>query len=568
MAELLIQFAFQIPFSFVHETENQTETWQSIIGLVDIWRLGDDFLPEFQNVNTIIYKCLMFAFILVQQNILLCEEYEEFIKNTLASIRSFSDRKAESMAYLHNNHKLKVTVKNQYEKDKMMKKLGKFRLFIILALVNRQVKKWNQTVFSKSSDRTKPEKKIKKATPSSKGKDERIHEVGEHLEDEKLGAPSIQETIQAKEAKDQIEEAKKRDKLIENENKMENMRKADLMHHLVKTKIGFIWKIIILSTKKLTNQILLVFDFDKLNQIFEDVKSGETTIYTEIEEKLYEDYVINMKLKKEKGVELVEDLKDEKSNLTEKATTMKNLLHSLYLLLLHILLSNSALFCYLFMVICMIMNGSILSLVYPISIFIYALLEEKRPGRYYWLVILYYTSIVLVLKFMLQTYPFSRWVTAEFSSQISVNTGSLSNLNSFNDILMAIRLGLENVESSGRNFAEYFLFEALILLSVTLHIFILVFGGVWLQREVEAESINQAASRITSMQRQLNHEENDELSIEDFESSSEIFPDFEEVKAKDLGILPQNYKELILRRTFSMDDCSRMRDVSQINIIL
>lgn len=126
MAELIVQFAFQVPFRQIHETDYQPETWQMVIGLVNIWKLNDDFLPEFMNVNTIIYKCLMFSFILIQQSIFHSEEYHGFTRKTLATIRSFSDRKSESMAYLHNNHKLKVTVKNQYEKDKMIKKLGNF----------------------------------------------------------------------------------------------------------------------------------------------------------------------------------------------------------------------------------------------------------------------------------------------------------------------------------------------------------------------------------------------------------------------------------------------------------
>ena len=209
---------------------------------------------------------------------------------------------------------------------------------------------------------------------------------------------------------------------------------------------------------------------------------------------------------KRKGLETAFDLEEkDKGKLTTRATRGVKLLTAYYKLLLKIILSNTPFFCYFFMVICMIMNGSLLSAVYPISIFIYALLEEKRPSKNYWIIMLYFTSIVLVLKFIFQTYPFSSWITAEFVTNDGVN--NVPDINSMNDYFRAMRLGLENLQDSGRDFVEFFLFEALILLSVTLHIFILIFGGVWVQREVEAEDIDQAAARISTAIKEKRNEE-------------------------------------------------------------
>lgn len=48
------------------------------------------------------------------------------------------------------------------------------------------------------------------------------------------------------------------------------------------------------------------------------------------------------------------------------------------------------------------MNPSLLNLIYPVSIFCYALLQHNRPHPRYWAVMLAYASIVVLVKFALQ----------------------------------------------------------------------------------------------------------------------------------------------------------------------
>lgn len=126
MAELFLQFGFQLPVSNIHDNESKSSSWQRIIGFIPIWRLSEvDNFPETINVSNLVLKCIMFAFILIQQNIFSSPDYRIFCIQTLSGIRTLSDRKAEAMAYLYNNFKLRTTIQNQFEKDKMMKKLGK-----------------------------------------------------------------------------------------------------------------------------------------------------------------------------------------------------------------------------------------------------------------------------------------------------------------------------------------------------------------------------------------------------------------------------------------------------------
>ena len=56
--------------------------------------------------------------------------------------------------------------------------------------------------------------------------------------------------------------------------------------------------------------------------------------------------------------------------------------------------------CYLAMIASMFANAGFLSLFYPLSIFGYALLQETRPSKTYWFVVILYTGFVILLKFI------------------------------------------------------------------------------------------------------------------------------------------------------------------------
>lgn len=59
------------------------------------------------------------------------------------------------------------------------------------------------------------------------------------------------------------------------------------------------------------------------------------------------------------------------------------------------------------MIFSMYMNAGFISLPYPIAVFGWALLEERRPGKQFWIFIRYYTEIILGFKFLLNLDFFS-----------------------------------------------------------------------------------------------------------------------------------------------------------------
>ena len=330
--EITLQFMYQIPVDALHSGEEDPSGWQRIIGFRSVWKLNDDNLPITFDAGNIIYKCIMYAFILTQQNILACEEYKRFTSSTLPSIRNLSERKARAMAYLYNNFKIKTTIKNQFEKDKMMKKLAR---------VNKQLKKWNQTVFSKTSKEAQEENinKIKKIMKENEKTP--IKEVEAEKEEEKESFQSESFDKSSEVAKEIKEAGEKSDddgskfkeltleeivEAVAEEEELKELSKSDLASELITKNIGMLWKVWIYARRNFTNQILLVFNLKKLEDIIDEVFEGETKIYTHLEEHLIKDYENNKVTKEENGCETIKQLPDDKrSGYVKKATSGKEL---------------------------------------------------------------------------------------------------------------------------------------------------------------------------------------------------------------------------------------------------
>ena len=66
---------------------------------------------------------------------------------------------------------------------------------------------------------------------------------------------------------------------------------------------------------------------------------------------------------------------------------------------------------------------------------------------------------------------------------------------SFNLFLKNWRIGFEKTEGDNVP-ASYYIYEVFILLFVVIHIISLIFQGLWTHREIDIESIDEAAERV------------------------------------------------------------------------
>ena len=141
--------------------------------------------------------------------------------------------------------------------------------------------------------------------------------------------------------------------------------------------------------------------------------------------------------------------------------------------------------CYFVMILDHMISSSVITLIYPLSIFCYALLEYPRPKKIYWILVLYYTFIIISSKFILQL----KIILVILKEDI---------YKSLIDNLYNNRIGYKYYDSSfSPEFMKYIFFDALIIICVLINRNLLISDGLWFKREEEVETIYEASERIT-----------------------------------------------------------------------
>jgi len=84
---------------------------------------------------------------------------------------------------------------------------------------------------------------------------------------------------------------------------------------------------------------------------------------------------------------------------TSKQTKFWIITTDFFWTILSVISSNFYNFAYFFMILSMYWNAGLISLFFPIAVFGYALLEEKRPSKNFWTLMTVYTMMVLLIKF-------------------------------------------------------------------------------------------------------------------------------------------------------------------------
>lgn len=163
-----------------------------------------------------------------------------------------------------------------------------------------------------------------------------------------------------------------------------------LLRDLSMEKLTFPLKLVLWVRANLSNEVLVKIDYSILEDVKWRLESGSIALRTKIECALLKDYE-----RKKEHEELVEsntsDNHYKEDLFISHYKKMHTIIYEYLKLVSKILVSNTAIFCYIFMILAHIFNGSLLSAVYPLSIFIYALLEETRPKKWYWLFLILYT---------------------------------------------------------------------------------------------------------------------------------------------------------------------------------
>ena len=176
------------------------------------------------------------------------------------------------------------------------------------------------------------------------------------------------------------------------------------------------------------------------------------------------------------------------TNLFKKYLTTMYLLENIFYLTLSFFVHNFNTICYLVMILNHIMTASITTLFYPLSIFCYALIEYPRPPKQYWMVCLYYTTFLVLIKFILQQKLLTIIVKEEDYERII-------------NYLYHHKIGFKYHQSLfNGEFIRYIIFDILTLLTILINRNLLITDGVWYKREQEIENIYEASERIAIYQ--------------------------------------------------------------------
>ena len=488
--DLLINISYQVPIDWLHYGDNKN-SWQKVIGIFCFSYVDEESNQLiFEDTEVIILKAFIFWFVILLDSLIKTSDYKVFCKEKLPLFQEISQSKGICLTYLYNNNKLRELVKIQYEKEAMAQKIK---------LMKQQLHSWNRKYLSASpqSDKKryssmlslfeKPTGMLKYSdTKSLKSFNFDLKPINEQNEE------SSKFDIQQMKIEGNLQRDDKDDSLSKHSSFVDlidpqadgggiNLEEEEIWLNQLKQKhLGWLTRIFNWIKRKYSNQMLLKSSKSRIKFIEADLKRGKYRINTTLENKL----LINHYTEKDQAAErinmlnstLPDMMKFENKKLKEGSSKD---LHASYLTtIISIIVSNSSILWYIFMVLAHIMNGSLLSLVYPVSIFWYALLEEIRPPKEYWKFILFYTMIVLILKSFIKAYYISNNIP-----------------DTINSLLMNLRIGIQKVDDSNLP-SSYFVFEVLIMLFVVVHMMSLMLQGLWDKREIDIETVEQATVRI------------------------------------------------------------------------
>lgn len=127
------------------------------------------------------------------------------------------------------------------------------------------------------------------------------------------------------------------------------------------------------------------------------MESGKLNIYTKLERRMLSD--IRDLLKKGKLEENGEiNIKDMKRTIGY--LRFGPMLQAYLRLILEIIITYSDSVCYFLMIVSMMKNAGFISLLYPLVVFGYALMEEVNPKKKLWYFLMIYTELLIMTKFV------------------------------------------------------------------------------------------------------------------------------------------------------------------------
>jgi len=164
------------------------------------------------------------------------------------------------------------------------------------------------------------------------------------------------------------------------------------------------------------------------------------------------------------------------------------------------LLSNTQLITFFAYLINLLVNPSLVSVLIPVLIFVYALFEEPRAPKGFWILALFYSGTLVILKFMFQLNAFCV-TAADHTYTFQPNpycASSTSGYTTDHEIAPDFLIGIH--KTADRRFYSFVLWDLLCMLCVVWHRTMMIHKGVWdIGEEVMGDPIIKQQTQLRSV---------------------------------------------------------------------
>ena len=371
--------------------------------------------------------------------------------------------KAEIMAYFYNNQKLEQVILTQQKKVKMYEGIKELK---------KDVQRWKRAqanvieFFSNMMggsngliNKDDPEMgEIIKNAPSSLVSP-LIHEENlrhltskEEKEDRLLNAKhKILEEL-----KDKFSMQKLR--LLNQDDP--NYERKKISYKKIKESLPLLAKWYLSINKKYVNQALFIENVNDAKKIKDEASKGICRTNCDLKSIMKKE--INLVIEKEITKEYENEENDRKMHIITKKKKEEDIItlndlpetkefvkfSRIWITLVGVypkaLISNASTFAYLFMILSMCWNAGLISILYPLAVFGYALIEEARPSKYYWDFITFYTVLIILIKtvFQLDIWFYINTSLYQFNNPDTFNADQPFDMNKFPFTFIDINVSL------------------------------------------------------------------------------------------------------------------------------
>lgn len=127
------------------------------------------------------------------------------------------------------------------------------------------------------------------------------------------------------------------------------------------------------------------------------MEHGKFTIYSKLERRMLSDI---RDIKKKNIFEELNDIDIKEMRRTQDQLRFSKIVTAYIRLMFEIIATYSDSICYILMIVSMMKNAGLISILYPLVVFGYSLMEEINPRKRIWYILMIYTELLILTKFV------------------------------------------------------------------------------------------------------------------------------------------------------------------------